>query len=157
MSMTHVVSRALGAAALAATLVTAGTAGAAPQAPERPVPGWSSPGPPTYRMVDPGTQPTAPPSIAAPRRTITSDVVWRRGKLYLRGDVESYSNRVVAVQKRRCDSCRWRRHELTRTGKWGRFRSAINAPKQGSTFWRAKVAPSDGYARSFSAVWETYY
>ena len=149
MSMTHTLSRALGAAALAATLATTGSAGAA----ERPSANPTDDAP-AYRLAQRADD--FPPSIA-PTRSITSEVVRRDGRLYLRGDVESYFGRQVVVQRRRCETCRWRAHETVRTGRKGRFRSVIWAPESGSRFWRAKVAASNGYGRSYSATWETYY
>ena len=62
---------------------------------------------PGYRMVGTASA-TLPPTIA-PTRWITSEVVWRDGRLYLRGDVEAYSGRQVVVQRQRCETCRWRR------------------------------------------------
>ena len=152
--MTHTLARVLGAAALAASLATAGTAGAAQQ--QGPLGSRTEPTP-TFRMVEPtGDEP--PPSLAGPsRRAIFSEVVRRDGRLYLRGDVESWSRRAVTIQRRGCDSCKWRRHDVVSTGRRGWFRDGINAPQQGSTFWRAKVRAADGYARSFSMTWETYY
>jgi hypothetical protein len=152
--MTHTLSRVLGAAALAASLATAGTAGAAQQ--HRPLDTRTDPTP-SYRMVEP-TSDEAPPSLAGPsRRAIFSEVVWRDSRLYLRGDVESWFRRDVTVQRRGCDACKWRRYDVVSTGRRGWFRSVINAPQDGSTFWRAKVRAADGYARSYSATWETYY
>ena len=152
--MIQTLSRVLGAAALAASLATAAPASAAQQ--HRPLDIRTDPTP-DYRMVEPvGDE--APPSIAAPsRRSIFSEVVRRDGRLYLRGDVESWSRRDVTVQRRGCDSCTWRRYDVVSTGRRGWFKSAINAPQEGSTFWRAKVRAADGYARSYSATWETYY
>jgi hypothetical protein len=111
---------------------------------------------PSYRMVE--EAPTGPPLFLGPaRRTIFSDVVVKSGRPVLRGDVSDYRFGEVVVQRKACDTCSWRRHEKVVTGGRGWFRSTISAPRTGSTFWRAKVAPSDGYERSFSAVWETYY
>jgi len=151
--MTHTLSRVLGAAALTVALATTGSAGAAE---DRPVP--TAPSTPTVRLAAPaeGAESGSPALTAAPRR-IVSSVVRRQGRLYLRGDVEAYFGRRVVVQRKGCELCSWRRHDVTRTGKRGWFRSAIRTPKEGSAFWRARVAPSDGYARSFSAVWETYF
>lgn len=159
MTRSRTVSRA-GAMALAAALALAAPAGAA----ERP----ARPGPqpaPQYRLAEPPeTQPRtrarSGPGIAAapaPRRDITSEVVARGGRLYLRGDVEAWPRGKVLVQRKACEDCRWRRHERTRTGKHGWFRSRIGAPRHGSTFWRARVGAAGGYSRSFSATWETYY
>ncbi len=152
--MAHTLSRVLGAAALAASLATAGTASATQQ--HRMLDTRTDPTP-DFRMVEPtGDEP--PPSLAGPsRRPIYSEVVTRDGRLYLRGDVESWFRRDVTVQRRGCDACKWRRHDVVSTGRRGWFRSAINAPQQGSTYWRAKVRAADGYARSFSATWETFY
>ena len=149
MSMTHTLSRALGAAALAVALATSGAAVAAAD----PAQGTTTDAP-GYRRTGPADD--LPPTIA-PRRWITSEVVWRDGRLYLRGDVEDYFGRQVTVQRQRCDTCRWRQHDVVHTGRKGWFRSVIRAPRRGSTFWRATVAPSDGYTRSYSATWETYY
>ena len=149
MSMTHHLSRALWAAALAASLATAGPAAAA----ERPAASRTDPAP-TFRAVAGAEDPTA---LASPRRSIYSEVDWRRGRLWLRGDVESYVGGEVLVQRKSCESCTWRPHDVVRTGRKGWFRSVIGAPRKGSTFWRARVAASDGYSRSFSATWETYY
>ena len=154
--MTHTLSRALGAAALAASLATAGAAVAAAAPAERPV-GLRT-DTPSYRLVPTSDDDGPPPSLAGPsRRHIFSEVVWRDGELLLRGDVEDYFRRSVRVQRRGCESCTWRRFDTVNTGRRGWFRAAIRAPKNGSTFWRAKVAASDGYGRSFSATWETYY
>jgi len=149
MSMTRTLSRALGAAALALALATPGPAGAADDRAQ--VPARDAP---SYRQVGPVA--AAPPTIA-PTRWIKSSVVRRDGRLWLRGDVEDYTGRQVAVQRQRCGTCRWRLHDVVRTGRKGWFRSAIRAPRRGSTFWRAKVEPSNGYTRSYSAIWETYY
>ena len=154
--MTHTLSRALGAAALAASLATAGTAVAAPAPAERPVE-LRTDDTPRYRMVATAGDDGSPSLAGSSRRHIFSEVVWRDGKLLLRGDVEDYFRRSVKVQRRGCESCTWRRFDTVTTGRRGRFRSAIRAPEDGSTFWRAKVAASDGYARSYSATWETYY
>ena len=154
MSMTHTLSRALGAAALAASLATAGSAGAAEGGADRPA--WHrADDAPRHRMAEPAGDPA--PALAASRRSIYSEVAWRNDRLYLRGDVEAYSGREVLVQRKACSSCRWRAHDVVTTGKKGWFRSVIGAPRHGSTFWRARVAASDGYLRSFSATWETYY
>lgn len=150
MRMSHPLSRVLGAAALAATLAIAGAASAT-EADTRPRTG------PAYRMAAPAGEPPPLAMVGPARREIHSRVVWRAGRLSLRGDVESWSVRQVRVQRKSCESCSWRRHEIVRTGRRGGFRSAISAPRRGSTFWRAKVRAADGYARSFSATWETYY
>ena len=86
-----------------------------------------------------------------------SEVVDRDSGLFLRGDVEDYRRGLVVVQRKKCNDCEWRRHEVVRTGERGRFRSRIGAPRRGSAYWRAKVSASDGYAVSCSATWETYY
>ena len=153
MRMTPSLSRVLGAAALVATLATAGTATA-----DEADPG-SRPDPrPGYRLAAPSGEEPPPLSLVGPvRRQIRSQVVWRDGRLWLRGDVEAWPRRAVQVQRTACESCTWRRHELVWTGRKGGFRSAISAPRTGSTFWRAKVRAADGYARSYSATWETYY
>ena len=149
MSMTRTLSRALGATALAVALATSGAAVAADD------PAETTPtDAPSYRRSAP---PDALPPTIAPTRWIKSDVVWRDGRLWLRGDVEDYFGRQVAVQRRRCDSCRWRQHDVVHTGRKGWFRSAIRAPRRGSIWWRATVDASDGYTRSYSATWETYY
>ena len=149
MSMTRTLARALGAAALAVSLTTAGSTGAVG------VPAGTGAGDaPSYRAVGPVGEPL--PTIA-PTRSIRSQVVWRNGRLYLRGHVEDYSGRQVAVQRQRCETCRWRPHDVVRTGRRGWFRSTISAPRRGSTFWRATVEASGGYTRSYSATWETYY
>ena len=110
---------------------------------------------PRFAMV---ADPPPPPAFAGPqRRTIHSEVVERAGRLFLRGDVEDYRRGLVIVQRKKCYDCDWERHEVVRTGDRGRFRSQIGAPKRGSAYWRAKVSASDGYERSYSATWETYY
>jgi hypothetical protein len=110
---------------------------------------------PRFAMVTPETP---PPTLVGPqRRTIHSRVVGRGERLVLRGDVEGYSRRRVIVQRKKCHDCGWQRHEVVLTGDHGWFRSRIGAPKQGSTYWRAKVPASNGYVRSYSATWETYY
>jgi hypothetical protein len=152
--MANRMARALGAAALAASLATAGTAVAAPST-ERPEESRTGRAP-DYRLAV--TASGSPPALAGPaRRHIHSEVVWRNGRLYLRGDVEDYYRQKVRVQRSGCESCRWRRFDVVRTGRRGWFRSVIRAPRSGSTFWRAKVGASDGYGRSYSATWETYY
>lgn len=150
MRMTHTLSRVLGAAALAlslagslATTATAADDGRAPQ--------------PRFRMAAPMADPPPTALVVARTRRIHSNVVWRSGRLYLRGDVQSWSGRPVRIQRKECETCSWHRHETTRTGAKGWFRSRITAPRQGSTFWRAKVRAADGYSRSYSAVWETYF
>ncbi len=158
MRMYPTLSRVLGGVALAASLATMGVAEAAAPGDPRPLETRTA-DTPAWRMVEPDdADGDAPPSIAPnPRRQIFSEVVYSRGRLYLRGDVENYFGREVKVQRRLCDACRWRRFDVTRTGKRGWFRAVINAPRSGSTYWRAKVAPSDGYSRSFSATWETHF
>ena len=140
--------RALGVVLAAASLALAAPAEAARVAEER------RPAPRFERLAE-----SPPPStLAAPRRrTVHSEVLESNGKLFLRGDVERYRRGLVIVQHKKCYDCRWERHEVVRTGERGRFRSQIRAPKRGSAYWRAKVPASDGYARSYSATWETYY
>jgi hypothetical protein len=153
MRMTHRLSRVLGAAALAATLATAGATTAV-----RADPGPRDDRGPSYRQAAAPDTPPPPLALLGPaHRRVHSEVVWRSGRLYLRGDVEAWSVRPVQVQRKSCDTCLWRRHAVVWTGRKGGFRSAISAPKRGSTFWRARVRASGGYARSFSATWETYY
>jgi hypothetical protein len=153
MTVTHTLSRVLGAAALAASLATAGAADAS----ERQSAEIRTEPRPTYRMVEPADEPAPPALVARSPRHIESQVVTRRGKLVLRGDVESYYGRNVVVQRSHCDSCRWRRYDRVKTNYRGWFRSVIKAPRNGSTLWRAKVRAYGGYARSYSATWETYY
>jgi hypothetical protein len=110
---------------------------------------------PRFAMVE---EPPPPPTLTVSRRrTVHSEVVARDGKLFLRGDVEDYRRGLVIVQRKKCYDRAWQRHEVVRTGERGRFRSRIGAPKRGSAYWRAKVPASDGYARSYSATWQTYY
>ena len=147
--MSHIVSGTLGALALATALAVAAPALAADH-------GRAGPGQPRFALAAP--TPPPPPAFAGPsRRTVHSLVISRHGKLYLRGDVERYSFRSVVVQRKRCQTCAWERHEVVTTGRRGWFRSLIGAPRRGSAFWRAKVRASDGYQRSFSATWQTYY
>ena len=148
--MSHIVPGTLGALALVASLAVAAPAPAADH-------GRAGPGQPRFaRAAEP--PPPPPPTFAGPsRRTVHSQVISRHGKLHLRGDVERYSFRPVVVQRKRCPTCAWERHEVVTTGKRGWFRSLIGAPRRGSAFWRAKVPASDGYVRSFSATWQTYY
>ena len=156
MGMPHTWARALGGAALAASLTMTGAAVAAPSPAERVLESRTD-STPSYRLAVPSGEP-GPPTLAGPsRRDIFSEVVWRDQKLYLRGDVEDYFRRTVTVQRSACDTCRWRRHDVVNTGRRGWFKAVIRAPKNGSTFWRAKVSASDGYGRSYSATWETYY
>ena len=111
---------------------------------------------PRYRMSEPA--PVPPPTVVpTPHRRVTSEVVWRSGQLYLRGDVEDYSRGLVLVQRKRCEGCDWKRHEVVTSGRYGWFRSRISAPAKGSDWWRVRVRASAGYVTSYSAVWETYY
>ena len=98
-----------------------------------------------------------PAITALSQREVLSRVVVRDGGLSLRGHVEDYRHGRVVIQRKACTSCSWKRKDVVLTSTRGRFHSRITAPPQGSDFWRAKVPASDGYARSFSAVWETYY
>lgn len=152
MSMTHTLSRALGAAVLAGSLAMAGAAAAAEPGPG----GTGSDGGPGFRPAasSPGDAP--PPGIASSHRSITSKVTVNGDRLHLRGGVESYAGRRVVVMRRGCESCRWRLHDGVRTNRKEHFRSRIAAPHRGSTFWRAKVEASGGFSRSFSATWETF-
>jgi len=150
--MTHTLVSALGAAALTASLAIAAPSVAA----ERPIGDVGHDAVPSSRAVD-TVGPTSLTMLGPPRRSIYSAVVWRAGRLSLRGDVEDYSSREVLVQRKACEACSWRRFDLARTGKRGWFRSRIGAPARGSTWWRARVAASGGYAKSYSATWETYY
>ena len=150
--MTRTLASALAAAALTASLAIAAPSAAAPPAGD-----VRADAPPSHRLVqsaDPGQLLAV---AATSRRSIFSEVVWRDGRLSLRGRVEDYSRREVSVQRKACEACHWRRFDVTRTGKRGWFGSRIGAPSSGSTFWRARVAASDGYARSFSATWETFF
>ena len=110
---------------------------------------------PRFRMSEPA--PSSPPLGLAPARRVDSEVVWRSGRLYLRGDVADYSRGVVMVQRKRCEGCGWKRHEVVTTGRYGWFRSRISAPAKGSDWWRVRVRASGRYVTSYSAVWETYY
>jgi hypothetical protein len=111
---------------------------------------------PRFRMSEPA--PVTPPlGLAPPSRRITSEVVLRSGRLYLRGDVDDYSRRLLLVQRKRCGGCAWKRHEVVATGRSGWFRARIHVPAEGSDWWRVRVRASDGYVTSYSAVWETYY
>ena len=140
-------ARALGVLLAAAPLALAVPAAAAPADDAR------RPAPRVAMVGDP-----PPPALTALQvRTIHSKVVSRDGRLILRGDVEKYSRGRVIIQRKKCYDCSWERHEVVRSGVRGRFHSQIGARKRGSTYWRAKVPASDGYARSYSATWETYY
>ena len=109
---------------------------------------------PRFAMVG---EPPPPTLVGTRRRTVHSEVIGRDGKTFFRGDVEAYRRGLVIVQRKKCYDCTWERHDMVRTGERGRFRSRIEAPKRGSAYWRAKVPASDGYERSYSATWETYY
>ena len=114
---------------------------------------------PTVIMHHPRVTPQGPTDLvlALARRTIYSEVVVRDDRLVFRGDVERYFNRRVYIQRKGCVGCDWRRYDVVTTNDRGWFRSEIGAPKRGSAYWRAKVPASDGYARSYSAVWQTHY
>lgn len=152
MSVTHRLSRVLGVVALAATLATTSTATAGEGGL-----GSRRDADPRFRMVAPPDDPPPVGLVGPVRRQVESQVVWRAGRLHLRGDVHAWSFRPVLVQRKSCQACAWRRHEVTWTGRKGAFRSVIGAPRRGSTFWRARVRAADGYAPSFSATWETHY
>lgn len=154
MSRSHAVTRVLGAVALAWTLSVTGAAGAYEGQGVGGRGGPPSDIAPQYRAV-PSEQP--PVLTLTLHRPITTEVVVRDDRLILRGHVEDWTRGKVVVQRSACSSCRWRSHDVTRTGSRNRFRSQISAPRRGSTFWRARVAAADGYARSYSATWETYY
>ena len=156
--MTRSLASALAAAALTASLAIAAPSGAAePPAGTEPQVGDVRPDTPPGHRVVLSAGPELLALAAASRRSIFSAVVWRDGRLSLRGRVEDYSGRAVSVQRKACEACSWHRFDVTRTGKRGWFGSRIGAPSTGSTFWRARVAASDGYARSFSATWETFH
>jgi hypothetical protein len=146
--MTHTWVSALGAVTLVASLALATPSPAAE-------PRLADDAMPISRMA--AAAPTPLKALGPPRRSVYSKVVWRDGHLSLRGNVEDYPSRVVLVQRKACGGCSWRGFDLARTGKSSWFRSTISAPAIGSTWWRARVAASDGYATSYSATWETYY
>ena len=94
-----------------------------------------------------------------PERTITSKVTDTKNQLTLRGNVSpGHAGGEVVVQRQKCgdDACDWRRWAVVIANDSGGFRSRIDAPREGSWYWRAKVAGYDGYATSYSQVWRTF-
>ncbi len=95
---------------------------------------------------------------ALPARDVKSKVVKRKGNLYLKGNVNpGYSKSRVMIQKKNCrGGCAWRKFNMVRTDREGRYRGRITAPRHGSDFWRVKVQKRGNYRTSYSAVWRTF-
>lgn len=97
---------------------------------------------------------------ALPKREVKSKVVEpRRNKLVFKGNVNpGHENRGVYIQKKNCkgDKCSWYKFKKVQTDGEGRFKARIEAPRNGSWFWRAKVKKHGGYGTSYSDVWRTY-
>lgn len=92
-----------------------------------------------------------------PTRDLHDTIVRTGGKLIFKGRVDPGHGPVV-IQKKRCRTCAWRRYDVVRTtGDAHYWRVRIYAPRHGHWFWRGYVEAYDGYARSWTGVWRTYY
>lgn len=86
-----------------------------------------------------------------PKRTFQLRVKrkdWRTSKVI--GKVEALEKGKVLVQKKKCGKCKWKTVRKVKTNKKTRFTTKIYAPRKGRWFWRFRVNPQDGWARSFS-------
>ena len=95
---------------------------------------------------------------ARPARNVTSKVVKKRGRLFLKGNVNpGYNRSRVMIQKKNCrGDCGWHKFDMVPTDRDGRYRGRITAPRNGSDFWRVKVKKRGNYRTSYSAVWRTF-
>lgn len=92
-----------------------------------------------------------------PKRTVTSTVVKRQGKLIMKGTITpEHANRAVYIQRKKCLKCEWRLFEKVTSSDKSAYRVRIYAPKKGAWYFRAKVRAHDGYGTSYSGVWKTY-
>lgn len=96
---------------------------------------------------------------ALPKREISSSVVDKRNKLFLKGNVNpGWAGKPVIIQKKNCkgERCNWFGYTSVKTNEKGGFRARITAPRKGYSYWRAKVKKAGGYGTSYSSVWRTY-
>ncbi len=66
-----------------------------------------------------------------------------------------YAHRLVALEKRACATCGWRKVSTDRTGDYSRWSFKVGAPRDGRWWWRVSTPSSTRYIRSFSGIYTT--
>lgn len=84
------------------------------------------------------------------RRKIGSDVVEPRpNRMFLKGKVRPGGRQTVQLMRKACKKCSWKQVGKQRTTRLGTFRFAIDAPRNGSWFYRARTPATKKHVVSF--------
>lgn len=82
----------------------------------------------------------------------------RNGRIYFMGKVlPSYRSKVVEVQRRTCQRCRWRPYTKVRTNQRSRFSLRVAVPRSGSWHYRVRTPKSTAFVASTSSRYLTVY
>jgi hypothetical protein len=124
----------------------------------------------TYRVrydgQDYSPELTLAPAMSAEKvskvmRALNARDIERRGKVYLKGNVDpGWGNKPIVLQRKTCKSCGWKSYDKTRTSSTGGWKFHTPVPRKGSWWYRAKVAGTTDFVTSYSAtlrVWTEYY
>jgi hypothetical protein len=110
----------------------------------------------SYETADGPMEVTFEPSVSPHRvirvaRAFNLSSAKRNGSFYLNGRVlPEYRRKVVYVQRKVCQTCRWRAYTKVRTNKRARFSVRVATPASGSWYYRAKTPRHKNFIGSTS-------
>lgn len=78
----------------------------------------------------------------------------RQNVFFMSGRVTpSYAGRTVALMRKKCRACAWKRLAGQATSATSRYRFRLPLPAHGTHYFRVKVPPNVSYVTSYSSTW----